>query len=226
MRKTIGFTLVEMLVVIVVVIILAAILFPAMTAMRNKSLGEDTKSDLRKIDAAIRQYENDIGHYPLYSPYWEQPGGQLQLMSGDPEGAPGWTDGDEATDMWEQPEGNSRMLYDELYSGYLEGDLGCTASPESAPYYQYFVDVWDNPFVYVYKLPATFGDSSARNSGRSYMHNGDPSKPYKKWCAPSANSGFGNEFELWSAGADEKYDSLRGDKGDNDNLTVTPYKQP
>lgn len=64
MKTQRGFTLVELLVVIVIIVILSALLFPAVVSMRAKARKTETEALLTKVDAAIRRYKQDKGHYP------------------------------------------------------------------------------------------------------------------------------------------------------------------
>ncbi|MFC1582606.1 type II secretion system protein [Planctomycetota bacterium] len=64
MKRT-GFTLIEMLVVISIIAILAAILMPAITAVRVAAKKASTKSLIGTIDMALESYANDFsGYYP------------------------------------------------------------------------------------------------------------------------------------------------------------------
>jgi len=65
-----GFTLVEMIVVIVIIGILAALLLPALSKARSTARKGVAAADIRNIEMALRQYEQDNGGFPPDSGSW------------------------------------------------------------------------------------------------------------------------------------------------------------
>ncbi len=62
-----AFTLVELLVVIAIIGILAAILLPALSAMKVKEQRIRARRQMAEIVSAINKYESDYNHFPMAS---------------------------------------------------------------------------------------------------------------------------------------------------------------
>lgn len=62
--RSVGFTLVELLVVIGVISVLIAILLPALSAAREQAVRVNCLSNLRQCYAALLGYANEYGEYP------------------------------------------------------------------------------------------------------------------------------------------------------------------
>ena len=56
-----GFTLTELLVVLAIIVIMAAVIFPALSAARNRGYDADCASNLRQIGTALYQYATGVG---------------------------------------------------------------------------------------------------------------------------------------------------------------------
>lgn len=65
MPKTRGFTLIELLIAITIIAVLAAIGFVAYTGVLKSGRDSKRQSDLRSIQSALEQYNNDQGYYPV-----------------------------------------------------------------------------------------------------------------------------------------------------------------
>ena len=68
-RKSLGFTLVELLIVVGIIGILATLLMANFIGVRQRARDAQRKSDVRQIQSALEIYRSDIGSYPaaLYS---------------------------------------------------------------------------------------------------------------------------------------------------------------
>ncbi len=87
MRRSLGFTLVEVLIVIGIMGVLAAILLVVVKPFEQLQKARDTqrRTDLRQIQQALEQYFQDNGHYPITTtggpPYWSsEPGDYLDAQ--------------------------------------------------------------------------------------------------------------------------------------------------
>jgi prepilin-type N-terminal cleavage/methylation domain-containing protein len=71
-RRNPGFTLIELLVVIAIIAVLAAILFPAFSRARWRSLNATCLSNLRQLGIALHTYaEDNDDHFPVGTDtYW------------------------------------------------------------------------------------------------------------------------------------------------------------
>jgi prepilin-type N-terminal cleavage/methylation domain-containing protein len=67
MKHPRGFTLIEMVVVLAVIAILAAILTPIVTSYVERARIDTATSDVKKIAAAIIQFNTDTRVWPIYS---------------------------------------------------------------------------------------------------------------------------------------------------------------
>lgn len=66
MRRSRGFTMIELLIVIIIVGILAAIAIPRFTATRRRAFVASMKADLRTIVSAAESYYSQDGTYANY----------------------------------------------------------------------------------------------------------------------------------------------------------------
>lgn len=80
MRKQVGFTIVELLVVIVVIAILAAITIVAYNGIQQRSRDAIRVSDLKGVQKALELFNVDQGRYPATpgGPTWDDHWGYLQ----------------------------------------------------------------------------------------------------------------------------------------------------
>src|SRR2546428_7716410 len=63
-RKTIGFTLVELLVVIGIITVLIAVLLPALARAREHAVRTQCAANLRSLGQALTMYTQQHGYYP------------------------------------------------------------------------------------------------------------------------------------------------------------------
>lgn len=63
-RKSLGFTLVELLIVVGIIGILATLLMANFIGVRQRARDAQRKSDIRQIQSALEIYRSDIGSYP------------------------------------------------------------------------------------------------------------------------------------------------------------------
>lgn len=64
MKKTHGFTLVELIAIMAIIAIMAAILIPTVRPMLKKGKENKARSDIARLEVAIQSYSNDMGYYP------------------------------------------------------------------------------------------------------------------------------------------------------------------
>jgi len=83
-RRFKGFTLIEMLVVIAIILVLAAILYPALSKMREYGRGVRCASNLRQLQIASLNMASQTGHLP-YSASWME-----DQSDGTKKHIPGW----------------------------------------------------------------------------------------------------------------------------------------
>src|SRR5713101_3686857 len=67
MKESRGFTLIEMVVVLAVIAILAAILTPIVTSYIERARVDAATNDVKKIAAAIVQFNTDTRVWPIYT---------------------------------------------------------------------------------------------------------------------------------------------------------------
>src|SRR5437867_4926123 len=67
MKESRGFTMIEMVVVLAVIAILAAILTPIVTSYIERARVDSATNDVKKIAAAIVQFNTDTKVWPIYS---------------------------------------------------------------------------------------------------------------------------------------------------------------
>ena len=63
-RKPRPFTLIELLTVIAIIAILAGILLPAVNKVREKAKGTRARTEIRTLEMAIKQYQQQYGYLP------------------------------------------------------------------------------------------------------------------------------------------------------------------
>lgn len=64
MRRTTGFTLIEVIVVVVIAGALMAVAIPALSEQRRSSVDNQMKSDLRAVASRMETYFSDMNQYP------------------------------------------------------------------------------------------------------------------------------------------------------------------
>lgn len=91
-NKTLGFTLMEMMIVVSIIMILSVIGLASFTFSRQKARDAQRKSDLSQIVRALETYANDFGSYPA-----DDNGGQISGCGASGVSACVWGDVFEAT---------------------------------------------------------------------------------------------------------------------------------
>ena len=76
-----GFTIIEILVVVGIIAVLASLLFPALLAHLEGARIEETRAQLRIIEAALSQYQNQFGDYPPSYGEGDNPGAESLLAA-------------------------------------------------------------------------------------------------------------------------------------------------
>jgi prepilin-type N-terminal cleavage/methylation domain-containing protein len=78
MKKTKGFTLVELLIVITIISILAGVVMASLNTARSKSRDAKRIADISQLQLALALYLNATGHYPIGTGASNVPGTVLQ----------------------------------------------------------------------------------------------------------------------------------------------------
>ncbi|NQT18678.1 MAG: prepilin-type N-terminal cleavage/methylation domain-containing protein [Planctomycetes bacterium] len=64
MRRQVGFTLVELMVVVGIVLVLASLLLPVFFGAKEGQLARSTRAEIEYLKSALEQYKNEFGDYP------------------------------------------------------------------------------------------------------------------------------------------------------------------
>ncbi|HXH62063.1 MAG TPA: type II secretion system protein, partial [Fimbriimonadaceae bacterium] len=64
MRRVVGFTLIELMVVIAIIVILSAIIFPVYARTKDSAYRGDDMASLNQLRTALQLYYTDQGGYP------------------------------------------------------------------------------------------------------------------------------------------------------------------
>src|SRR5437667_322244 len=141
MQRSRGFTLMEMVVVLAIIAILAAILTPVVTSYLDRAKLDRSTSDVKKITAAIIQFNTDTRMWPIYSGPFTTPAGpvyKVESTSGtDAVVAPGsgWPTQTGATTVSPQGTGNDN------------GDLNAVLNQNSMNFPVTGTRAWRGPYT-------------------------------------------------------------------------------
>jgi len=80
MRKTKGFTLIEIVVVLAIIAVIAAFLTPMLFDYLKESKVSRGKADVRNIAAAIANFNRDLQIYPIYNTTTEQKNATILIL--------------------------------------------------------------------------------------------------------------------------------------------------
>jgi type II secretion system protein G len=191
MRRSRGFTVVEMLVVLAIISILAGILIPALLAAKKRAKIQATKAELTQIKTACETYQTHFGDYPPSTlSGWEKVNDTNQGVEAlvaclfSQKGSGPYLD----IGTWERRFSNKD---DDSASGNLTNwAFGDNQLRE-------ITDCWGSPYVYFHNRDFANAKSVSR-----YTFGADVVECLPQKSAETATYHCKNTFQLWSVGPD------------------------
>jgi len=163
MKKQMGFTLIEVIVVIAVVAILAAILTPTIAKQIEDSRISRTKNETLVIGAAISDLRKDTGWWPYTNT--NGPAGGVDRILGDPSTVPtGAASGAGAGAANWGTYGTTKPIYDYLYYNNPDNDTGSTGQNDGDDYPTTGEFKWNGPYIKDILLNDPWGRSYVVNA--------------------------------------------------------------
>lgn len=205
MKKRLGFTLVEILVVLAIIAILAALLFPAFNSARESGRQTNCTSNLQQMSLAVNQYRQNEGRFPDTIVDLMAEGSQYDNGSGTaaPLGnnAPGYLKSSQ--DLLKCPNDDTLAAVPRSSYGSLSKNTPTTPLPNpvtaafTGDYSQY---VWnyfgyrDDGFAYINETEANVGNGNGSCTPVAPCPNlVNPTLPYNRFSNPVKYS-LSNKF--------------------------------
>jgi prepilin-type N-terminal cleavage/methylation domain-containing protein len=240
-----GFTLIELLVVIAIIGILAAMLLPALSAVKKHALVVRARTEIAGLANAIQSYDQDYSRFPVSPAAAARPGDFTCGLVSSPQPNLTWTLANPSfptennsnvvailMDMETFPNGAQTVNYQHkknpkqvkyLGEAKLSGyDPNSTVPPvggvDNTGVYR---DPWGNPYIITMNTSYNeAGTSDLLYSLYSVSHNGTGQAGFYGLSTTNSNPALGGflfhgKVMVWSAGPDKTFDSGPANAGAN-----------